>query len=132
MQASLHFMESFCALPYAYALQCLIEYGYLLNSNILASQAFLAGLVSHISPSGEALSIGDKVLVTDDSLLNFAQLAVHAIQHAAGEQNRTMQEAWVCLCRTYQSCGGILAQLKIHLVYEWVYMDLLKGLKMGS
>lgn len=108
---------------------------YLLNGNILASRAFLAGLISHISPSGETLSVGasgDEVLVTDDSLLNFAQLAVRAVQRAAGAQNRTTREAWVRLCGTYQSRGGILTQPEIRLVCERVCMDLLKGLKVGS
>ncbi|KAH9997148.1 cytoplasmic protein [Russula compacta] len=92
---------------------------YLLNGNILASRAFLAGLISHISPSGETLPVGasgDDVLVTDDSLLNFAQLAVRAVQRAAGAQNRTTREAWVRLCGTYQSRGGVLAQPEIRLV----------------
>jgi len=92
---------------------------YLLNGNILASRAFLAGFISSISPSGEPLPIGttgDEILVTDDSLLNFAQLAVRSVQRAAGVQNRTTREAWVRLCGTYQSRGGVLAHPDVRLV----------------
>jgi len=92
---------------------------YLLNGNILASRAFLAGFISSISPSGESLPIGttgDEILVTDDSLLNFAQLAVRSVQRAAGAQNKTTREAWVRLCGTYLSRGGVLAHPDVRLV----------------
>lgn len=94
---------------------------YLLNGNILASRAFLSGFISHISPSGDPLPIGttgDEILLTEDSLLNFAQLAVRTVQRAAGSQNKIAREAWVRLCGTYQSRGSILAHPEIRLVCD--------------
>lgn len=41
--------------------------------------------------------------------MNFAQLAVRTCQRAQGAQNKAMREAWVRLCGTYQSRGGLLA-----------------------
>jgi golgi to ER traffic protein 4 len=96
-------------------------YRYLLNGNILASRAFLAGFISHISPSGDLLPIGttgDEILLTEVSLLNFAQLAVRTVQRSAGAQNRIAREAWVRLCGTYQSRGGVLAHPEIRLVCD--------------
>lgn len=92
---------------------------YLLNGNVLASRAFLAGFISYTSPSGETLPVGttgDEVLLTGDSLLNFAQLAVRSVQRAAGAQNRTAREAWIRLCGTYLSRGGVLAHPEVRLV----------------
>ncbi|KAI9513015.1 hypothetical protein F5148DRAFT_1159911 [Russula earlei] len=92
---------------------------YLRNGNILASRAFLASLISSISPLGETIPLGargDEILATDDFLLNFAQLAVRCVQRAAGAQNKTTREAWVRLCGTYQSRGGILAHPDVRLV----------------
>lgn len=106
---------------------------YLLNGNILASRHFLAGLISHISPSGEALPVGpssDEILVTDDSLLNFAQLAVRTVQRAAGAQNKTAREAWVRLCGTYQARGGILTHPEVRAVCQPL-LDLNLRLKLG-
>jgi golgi to ER traffic protein 4 len=96
-------------------------YRYLLNGNVLASRAFLTGFISHISPSGDPLPIGttgDEILLTEDSLLNFSQLAVRTVQRAAGAQNRIAREAWVRLCGTYQSRGGVLAHPEIRLVCD--------------
>jgi len=98
---------------------------YLLNGNILASRTFLAGLISCISPTGETLPVGatgDEILVTDDSLLNFTQLAVRTVQRAAGAQNMTAREAWVRLCGTYQSRGGVLAQPDVRAVLNELAM----------
>jgi golgi to ER traffic protein 4 len=97
-------------------------YRYLLNGNILAARTFLAALISYISPSGETLVIGttdDEIIVTNNSLLNFAQLAVRTVQRAAGAQNKTAREAWVRLCGTYQSRGGIIAQPEVREVCEF-------------
>lgn len=96
-------------------------YRYLLNGNVLASRAFLTDFISHISPSGDPLPIGttgDEILLTEDSLLNFAQLAVRTVQRAAGAQNKIAREAWVRLCGTYQSRGGILAHPEIRSVCD--------------
>ena len=106
---------------------------YLLNGNVLASRTFLAGLISFISPTGETLPVGasgDEILVTNDSLLNFAQLAVRTVQRAAGAQNKTAREAWVRLCGTYQSRGGVLAQPEVRLVCKRI-LDPHQGLKVG-
>ena len=109
-------------------------YRYLLNGNILASRTFLAALISYISPTGATLPVGadgDEILVTDDSLLNFAQLAVRTVQRAAGAQNRTVREAWVRLCGTYQSRGGVLAQPEVRSVCKKEILDPRQGLKVG-
>ncbi|KAH9953203.1 cytoplasmic protein [Lactifluus volemus] len=91
---------------------------YLLNGNILAARTFLGTFISYISPSGETVVIGsasDEIIVTRDSLLNFAQLAVRCVQRAAGAQNKIARDAWIRLCRTYQSRGGIIAQPQVRL-----------------
>lgn len=96
-------------------------YRFLLNGNILASRAFLTSFISHISPSGDPLPIGttgDEILLTEDALLNFAQLAVRTVQRAAGVQNKIAREAWVRLCGTYQSRGGVLTHPEIRLVCD--------------
>lgn len=114
-------------LPYAYRSHVyfwsliIYMYRYLLNGNVLASRAFLTSFISHISPSGELLPIGttgDEILLIEDPLLNFAQLAVRTIQRAAGAQNRITREAWIRLCGTYQSPGGVLAHSEIRLVCD--------------
>jgi len=98
---------------------------YLLNGNILASRNFLAGLISYISPSGEAFPVrasGDEILVTDDPLLNFAQLMVRTVQRAAGAQNKTARETWVRLCGAYQARGGILTHPEVCAVLNELAM----------
>jgi hypothetical protein len=94
-------------------------YRYLLNGNVLASRAFLAGFISYISPSGETLPVGatgDEILLTGDSLLNFSQLAVRSVQRAAGAQNKSAREAWIRICGTYLSRGGVLTHPEVRLV----------------
>ena len=101
---------------------------YLLNGNILAARTFLGTFISYISPSGETVVIGstsDEIIVTRDSLLNFAQLAVRCVQRAAGAQNKTAREAWVRLCRTYQPRGGIIAQPQVRVVCETDFSSLI-------
>ena len=58
----------------------------------------------------------DEVVFTTEPVLNFAQLAVRACQRAQGEKNRTMREAWVRLCGTYQSRGGLVAHREVRKV----------------
>ncbi|KAI0258365.1 hypothetical protein BC834DRAFT_911820 [Gloeopeniophorella convolvens] len=92
---------------------------HLLNGNILAARTFLDAFISHLPLSGETLSIGntgDEIRITRDSVLNFAQLAVRTVQRAAGSQNKTAREAWVRLCGTYQSRGGVLARPEVRVV----------------
>jgi golgi to ER traffic protein 4 len=73
---------------------------------------------------------GDEILVTDDSLLNFAQLMVRTVQRAAGAQNKTAREAWVRLCGTYQARGGILTHPEVRAVCQPL-LDLNQGLNLG-
>lgn len=101
-----------------------LSYRYLLNGNVLAARTFLGALISYISPSGETLPIGatgDEIIITHDSSLNFAQLAVRCVQRAAGAQNKTVREAWVRLGGTYQSRGGILAHPEVRVVCELTF-----------
>ncbi|EMD31290.1 hypothetical protein CERSUDRAFT_119842 [Gelatoporia subvermispora B] len=98
---------------------------YLLNGNILAARAFTSEFVSQITASQPSLisplqsapiTLGsskdtepDEIIFTTDPCLNFTQLAVCTCQRAQREKNKAIREAWVRLCGTYQSKGGILA-----------------------
>ncbi|KAF9266524.1 cytoplasmic protein [Marasmius fiardii PR-910] len=92
---------------------------YLQNGNVSAARSFINTFVSGIPGSLHSdtapLSVGSnhEVLVTKDSLINFAQLAVATCQRAQGDKNKVMRESWVRLCGTYQSRGGILASPEI-------------------
>lgn len=103
----------------------LLHHRYLLNGNILAARAFLSQLVSQfastradlVSPvQSSPVPVGkpvnghqDEVVLTKDPLVNFAQLALRTCQRAQGDRNKAVREAWVRLCGTYQSKGGLLA-----------------------
>ena len=58
----------------------------------------------------------DEMIFTVDSVLNFTQLAVRTCQRAQGAQNKTMREAWVRLCGTYQSKGGLMGTKEVRKV----------------
>ncbi|KAL0578087.1 hypothetical protein V5O48_003905 [Marasmius crinis-equi] len=87
----------------------------LLNGNVLAARAFInafvSGLPGSVHSDAVPLSIGSnhELLITKDSLVNFAQLAVATCQRAHGDKNKAMRESWIRLCGTYQSRGGPLA-----------------------
>ena len=105
---------------------------YLQNGNILAARAFLTHFVSQMSamrpdlmsslaPSPIAVgkahnSQPDEIVLTKDPIVNWAQLAVRTCQRAQGEKNKAMREAWVRLCGTYQSKGGLLASKEVRKV----------------
>lgn len=104
---------------------------YLQNGNVLAARTFLTHFVSHytakhpdlISVKDSAISVGkpedgvtDEITFTNDSILNFSQLAVRTCQRAQGDKNKAIREAWVRLCGTYQSKGGILAKPEMRRV----------------
>ncbi|KAJ8520568.1 hypothetical protein ONZ45_g2644 [Pleurotus djamor] len=89
---------------------------YLLNGNILAARTFITHFVSLIPtsvhlPSTTPITVkpSSEVILTSDAVLNFAQMAVLTCQRAQGDKNKAMREAWVRLCGTYQSKGGVLA-----------------------
>ena len=105
---------------------------YLQNGNILAARTFLnqfvsqatsknPGLISSVQttpipvgkPQGDRT---DEIIVATDSILNWAQLAVRTCQRAQGDKNKAMREAWVRLCGTYQSRGGLLARPEVRKV----------------
>ena len=110
----------------------LLHCRYLLNGNILAARTFLSQLVSQFaSTRGDFVSplhpspipVGkpvnghqDEVILTKDPLVNFAQLAVRTCQRAQGDKNKAVREAWVRLCGTYQSKGGLLAAKEVRRV----------------
>ena len=88
---------------------------YLQNGNILAARTFIKyfteGVPSSLQPDSDSvISVGekDKVIITKEPLLNFAQMAILTCQRAQGDQNKIMRESWVRLCGTYQ---GKVAQL---------------------
>lgn len=105
---------------------------YLQNGNILAARTFLSQLISHFtakrsdfisslhpSPIPVGNSTGgspDEIVLTSDSVVNFCQLAVRTCQRAQGDKNKPMREAWVRLCGTYQSKGGLLAAQEVRRV----------------
>jgi len=99
---------------------------YLQNGNILAARTFIKHFASSftskhpsfISSESSSLSIGtgDEIIVTSDSILNFAQVAVRLCQRAQGDKNKLMRESWVRFCGTYQSRGGVLATKEIRKV----------------
>ncbi|KAH8118144.1 hypothetical protein DFH11DRAFT_1504154 [Phellopilus nigrolimitatus] len=93
---------------------------YLLNGNILAARTFITHFISLSSSARPSLrsalapaplpvpsSDSDEIVFTSDQVLNFLQLAVRTCQRAQG--NKKAQEAWVRLCGTYLSRGGVLA-----------------------
>ncbi|KAH9943690.1 hypothetical protein B0H21DRAFT_748103 [Amylocystis lapponica] len=97
---------------------------YLQNGNILAARTFITQFVSQITTARPSLVSAaqptpltlprangepDEVVLTTDQTLNFAQLAVRTCQRAQGDKSKPMREAWVRLCGTYQSRGGVLA-----------------------
>lgn len=116
--------------PGAFALRGTLPY--LQNGNILAARTFVTHFVSQlISARPQLLSshqpspipVGkpadgrtDEIFFTTDSILNFAQLAVRACQRAQGDRNKPMREAWVRLCGTYQSKGGVIAKPEVRKV----------------
>ncbi|KAF8526269.1 hypothetical protein BU17DRAFT_74184 [Hysterangium stoloniferum] len=92
---------------------------YLLEGNILAARTFLSHFISNLITSrpnilaqSSPLIIGetsDEIFVTTDQVLNFLQLAIRTCQRAQGDKNKTIREAWVRLCGSYQSKGGLMA-----------------------
>jgi len=115
--------------PDAFALRGTLPY--LQNGNVLAARTFISQFVSQITiarpsllstiqstpvllprPNGEP----DEVIFTTDQTLNFAQLAVRTCQRAQGDRNKPMREAWVRLCGTYQSKGGLLGTREVRKV----------------
>ncbi|CDO74942.1 hypothetical protein BN946_scf184945.g14 [Trametes cinnabarina] len=127
------------AIPYAAASsdelsQVLIRYGlrYLQNGNILAARTFINHFVSQLTSRRSSLlsphqptpipvgkptdSEMDEITFTTDSTLNFAQLAVRACQRAQGDKNKIMREAWVRLCGTYQSKGGLVSNREVRKI----------------
>ncbi|KAI0649170.1 hypothetical protein C8Q79DRAFT_495690 [Trametes meyenii] len=111
----------------SFALRGIIPY--LQNGNILAARTFIVHFApqliarrpSLLSPhQSSPIPVGkptdsepDEVLFTTDPTLNFAQLAVRACQRAQGDKNKAMREAWVRLCGTYQSKGGLVAHREV-------------------
>jgi hypothetical protein len=82
---------------------------YLQNGNILAARTFIKHFIAGVPSSfrvdsDPVISVGEKdeVIMTQDSLLNFAQMAILTCQRAQGDQNKVMRESWVRLCGTYQ------------------------------
>ncbi|KZT73173.1 hypothetical protein DAEQUDRAFT_722299 [Daedalea quercina L-15889] len=113
--------------PGAFALRGTVPY--LLNGNILAARTFITQFVSQITSKRPELvsklqstpipirnskeGRTDEIIFTIDSVLNFTQLAMRTCQRAQGAQNKAMREAWVRLCGTYQSKGGLMATKEI-------------------
>ncbi|TFK73256.1 hypothetical protein BDN72DRAFT_791175 [Pluteus cervinus] len=95
---------------------------YLQNGNILAARTFIQHFASALpekyrTSSSDPIPIGtSEVILTTDSVVNFAQIAVLTCQRAQGDQSKLMRESWVRLCGTYQSRGGILADPEIRKV----------------
>ena len=109
---------------------------YLLDGNILAARTFITqftSLVTTAQPSlrskleSAPLSIpgtSDEIIFTTDQTLNFSQLAVRTCQRAQGASNRKLQEAWVRLCGTYLSKGGVLSIPDIRKVMSYRHLSI--------
>ena len=85
-----------------------------LSHFVLQLTATRPDLLSSLQPSPIAVGKAvdgqpDEIILTKDSIVNWAQLAVRSCQRAQGDKNKAMREAWVRLCGTYQSRGGLLA-----------------------
>lgn len=91
-----------------------------MNGNVLAARSFISSLLSSLVSSNPSLTsslstapipVGEssELILTTDPTLNWAQLAVLTCQRAQGAQSKPVREAWVRLCGTYQSKGGMLA-----------------------
>lgn len=107
-----------------------IPFRYLINGNVLAARTFIRHFVSSHSALNTATSkipvnpsstsVPDcspfEVSITSDPTVNFCQMAVLTCQRANGDKSKTMREAWVRLCGTYQSKGGALAQPEVRKV----------------
>jgi hypothetical protein len=96
---------------------------YLQNGNILAARTFIAHFTAALPRTLHILSSPpipvdhtSEVTLTKDAVVNFAQIAVLTCQRADGERNKVVREAWVKLCGTYQSKGGLLASPEIRKV----------------
>ncbi|KAI0050506.1 cytoplasmic protein [Auriscalpium vulgare] len=98
---------------------------YLFNGNVLAARAFMSeflSLLPQIPPFRSdrqqplAISADDEIVWTEVRELNFLQLAIRVIQRAQGTGSKAAREAWVRLCGTYQSRGGVLAQPEVRVV----------------
>ncbi|KAJ7220284.1 hypothetical protein GGX14DRAFT_434046 [Mycena pura] len=84
---------------------------YLLNGNILGARTFITHFVTAVPRASDTpMQAGDdEVILVNEPIVNFAQLAVLTCQRAQGERNKAVRESWVRLCGTYQSKGGVLA-----------------------
>ncbi|TDL25625.1 cytoplasmic protein [Rickenella mellea] len=119
------------ASPGAFALRGTLPY--LQNGNILAARTFLSNFISLSTTAKPSLlssltstplqltiagspSEGDEIVLTTDPTLNFLQLAVRTCQRAQGDRNKQVREAWIRLCGTYQSKGGLLAKPEVRMV----------------
>ena len=94
---------------------------YLQNGNILAARTFISHFTQTITSRSPTLMSSSQpleppLILTTDSILNFCQLAVFTCQRASGEKNRVVRESWMRLCGTYQSKGGVLAQVEVRRV----------------
>ena len=79
-----------------------------------------------MSDTDSIIHVGDKdeVVMTKDSVINFAQMAVLTCQRAQGDQNKVMRESWVRLCGTYQGKVGILATPEVRKVRLWTHQSI--------
>lgn len=94
---------------------------YLQNGNILAARTFITHFTQTITSRSPTLMSPSQppespMILTTDSILNFCQLAVLTCQRASGDKNKAVRESWVRLCGTYQSKGGVLAQVEVRRV----------------
>ncbi|KAK7032748.1 hypothetical protein R3P38DRAFT_3312881 [Favolaschia claudopus] len=75
---------------------------YLQNGNILGARTFITHFVAALPRTSEApLQVGDtEVILVQDGVVNFAQLAVLTCQRAQGERNKAVRESWEGLLAT--------------------------------
>lgn len=103
------YRTSFLHPPSVYLVMLHFISSYLQNGNILAARTFIKHFTAAIPlslrlDSDSVIPVGEKneVIMTKDSLVNFAQMAILTCQRAQGDQNKVMRESWIRLCGTYQ------------------------------
>lgn len=102
----------------------LFNFSYLSNGNVQAAKTFIKHFTAGIPrtivfESNSSIPVGehDEVVMTNEPLVNFSQMAVLTCQRAQGEQSKVMRESWVRLSGTYQGKVELLATPEMRKVY---------------
>lgn len=96
---------------------------YLASGNILAARTFITEFLKlatpRLLPESPLIHVDNmarEVRLTNDSAVNFCQLAVLTCQHANGSRNTTVRDSWIRLCELYYSKKGVLSTKEVRAV----------------